>query len=67
MAWAPTPITMTAPVVWTLVRLSCPVVIVGTYLHLGVSVFWVLLANTATYALVGLLVEIFRWRVNATN
>jgi hypothetical protein len=40
---------------------------VGAYLHLGVSLFWVLLANTATYALVGSLVELFRWRVNAAN
>jgi hypothetical protein len=30
---------------------------VGTYLHLGVSLFWVLIANAATYALIGLLIE----------
>jgi hypothetical protein len=57
LAWAPTPITMTAPFVWTLVRFSCPVVMVGIYLHLGVSLFWVLVANAATYALIGLLIE----------
>jgi len=27
------------------------------YLHFAVGVYWVLLANTVTYALVGLLVE----------
>ena len=57
LAWAPTPITMTAPVVWTLVRFTCPIVMVGTYLHFGVSLFWVLVANTATYAAMGLLIE----------
>ena len=67
LAWAPTPITMTAPVVWTLVRLTCPVVMLGAYLHLGVSLFWVLVSNTATYALIGLIVESLRWRVDPAN
>ena len=58
---------MTAPIVWTLVRFSCPVVMVGTYFHLGVSLLWVLLADTATYALIGLLVESFRWHVNPAD
>jgi hypothetical protein len=30
---------------------------VGAYFHHGVSVYWVLLANAATYALIGLIVE----------
>ena len=67
IAWAPTPITMTAPIVWTLVRFSCPVVMVGIYFHFGVPLLWVLLANAAIYALVGLLVEGLRWRVNPAN
>jgi hypothetical protein len=67
LAWAPTPITMTAPIVWTLVRFSCPVVMVGTYLHVGVSLFWVLVTNTATYALIGLIVESLRWRLDPAN
>jgi hypothetical protein len=58
---------MTGPIVWTLVRFSCPVVIVGNSLHLGMSLFWVLVANTATYALIGLIVESLRWRVNLAN
>ena len=57
LAWAPTPITVTAPMVWTLVRLTCPLVLVGTHLHLGVSLYWVLLSNTVIYALIGWLVE----------
>jgi hypothetical protein len=40
---------------------------VGAYLHFGVSLFWVLLANTATYALIGLVVESLRWRLNTAN
>ena len=67
LAWAPIPITMTAPIVWTLVRFSCPVVMVGTYLHLGVSLFWVLTANVATYAVIGSLVESLHWRTASTT
>jgi hypothetical protein len=40
---------------------------VGAYLHLGVSLFWVLAANTATYAFIGLIVESLRWRVDPAN
>jgi hypothetical protein len=60
LAWAPVPITASAPIVWTLVRFSCPVVLVGAYFHFGVSVYWVLLANAATYALIGWIVESLR-------
>jgi len=67
LAWAPTPITMTGPIVWTLLRFTCPVIILGTYLHVGISLFWVLVANTATYALIGLIVESLRWRVGPAN
>jgi hypothetical protein len=40
---------------------------VGAYLHLGVSLFWVLLANMATYTLIGLIVETVRWQVGLAN
>jgi hypothetical protein len=56
-ATSPTPIT---GIVWTLVRLTCPVVQAGFYFHFGIKLYWVLLANTATYALVGLIVETLR-------
>jgi hypothetical protein len=67
LAWAPTPITMTAPMVWALVRLTCPLVLVGTYLHLGVSLYWVLLSNAAIYALIGLLVEGLRRQLSPAD
>ena len=44
-------------IVWTLIRLTCPVVQAGFYFHFGIKLYWVLLANAATYALVGLTVE----------
>jgi hypothetical protein len=46
------------PIVSTLVRLTCPVAIVGR--HFPLSLYWVLIANGATYALVGLFVESLR-------
>ena len=54
-----------APLVSTLVRLTCPIAIVGA--HYPVSIYSALAANVATYALVGLLVEILRRRLHHAN
>jgi hypothetical protein len=53
------------PIVSTLARLTCPVAIVGS--HYPVSLYSVLAANVATYALVGLVVEILRRQLNHSN
>jgi hypothetical protein len=42
---------------WILARLTCPVVSASSYFHFPLSVYWAILANAATYALVGLTVE----------
>jgi hypothetical protein len=55
-ATAPIPITAT-PMLWTVARLSCPIVLAGFYFHFGVSVYLTFVANAATYALIGLMVE----------
>jgi hypothetical protein len=52
----------TNPIVSTLVRLTCPVAIVGS--HYPVNLYSALLANVATYALIGLVVEILRGQLN---
>ena len=49
------------PIVHTLTRLTCPVAIAGSYFP--ISVYWVLVANAVTYALVGLVVETLRTAV----
>jgi tellurite resistance protein TehA-like permease len=46
------------PIVSTLIRLTCPIAIVGS--HYPVSLYSTLVANVATYALIGLVVEILR-------
>jgi hypothetical protein len=56
---APTPLTM-EPVLWTLARYSCPIVLAGVYFHFGVSIYLVLVVNAGTYGLLGLIVEAFR-------
>ena len=43
---------------WTLVCITCPVAIAG--MHFPISLCWTLVANAATYALVGLMVETMR-------
>ena len=53
------------PIVSTLIRLTCPVAIVGS--HYAVSLYSALAANVATYALVGLVVETLRRQSNHSN
>jgi len=62
-ATAPIPISV-EPIVWVLARLTCPVLFASFYFHFGVGFYWVLLANAATYALVGLIVETLRQQLN---
>jgi hypothetical protein len=56
---APIPITSAEPM-WTLARLTCPVVFASFYLHFPIGFYWTLLANAATYVLFGLIVETLR-------
>jgi len=60
-ATTPPPIISADPIM-TLVEFTCPVVLAGTYFHFGVSLYWSLLANAATYALLGLIAETLRQR-----
>jgi hypothetical protein len=55
--------TSTEPM-WTLARLTCPIAVFSSYpIHLD----WVLLANAATYALVGLVVETLKGQLTHAN
>jgi hypothetical protein len=61
-AYATTPPALTsADPILTLVRLTCPISLLSFY---PLRLYWVLLANAATYALVGLIVETLRQRLN---
>ena len=53
------------PLVSTLVRLTCPIAIVGS--HYPVSLYSALAANVATYAVVGLVVETLRRQFSHSN
>ena len=53
------------PIVSTLIRLTCPIAIIGS--HYPVSLYSALLANIATYTLVGLVVEAVRRQLNHSN
>ena len=50
--------TPTERAVWAFARITCPIVFTGVYFY------WVLLVNTVTYALVGLIVETLRLKLN---
>ena len=58
---APIPITSAEPM-WTFARLTCPVLFASFHFPLGV--YWSLLANAATYAAVGLIIETLRQQLN---
>jgi hypothetical protein len=47
---------------WLLVRLTCPIAILGS--SYPISLYSVLLANAATYALAGLILESLRRRLH---
>ena len=51
--------------VWPLVSFTCPVSILG--MHYPISLYEALIANTLTYALVGLTVETLRRRLQHAN
>ncbi len=53
------------PIVKTLVRLTCPVAIAGQYFP--ISLYWSLVANAATFALIGLIVETLRRQLRHSN
>jgi hypothetical protein len=53
------------PTVSSLIRVSCPIAVFGS--HHAVSLYSTLVANVATYALIGLLVETVRRLFNHSN
>ena len=63
-AWASKDVPM-QPIVYALARVTCPVAIAGWYFPL--SLYLVLAANAATYALVGLIVEMLRRRFQSRS
>jgi hypothetical protein len=58
------PIISAEPVVWTLARLTCPILFAGFYFHFPLSIYSALLANAAAYAFIGLIVETLRRQPN---
>jgi hypothetical protein len=65
-AAAPIPI-QTELIAWTLARLTCPVVFASFYFHFAIGIYWVLLANTVTYVLVGFFVETVAGLLNSRD
>jgi len=57
------PISAAEPIVYTLARVTQPIVLASLYFHIGLRFYWVLLANAATYAFIGLIVETVRQAV----
>jgi hypothetical protein len=60
---APIPMGSTEPIT-ALVRLTCPISLLSFY---PLRLYWVLLANAATYAMIGLIVESLKLRLHHAN
>jgi uncharacterized RDD family membrane protein YckC len=60
-AFAATPPALTSgdPII-ALVELTCPVVFASIHFHFALGLYWSLLANAATYGLIGVIVENLR-------
>jgi hypothetical protein len=52
------------PIVYTFGLLTQPVVLIASHFHFGLSFYFVILANAATYAVAGLIVEAIRQRLH---
>jgi hypothetical protein len=59
----PSPTTPAEPFVLNLALLTQPIVLAGFRFHFGISVYWVILANTLTYGLIGLIAETMRQKL----
>ncbi|HEU5334337.1 MAG TPA: hypothetical protein VFU27_00160 [Terriglobales bacterium] len=56
----PSPIGHIGSVTWNLAVVSQPIAFASFHFHFGIKFYWVVLVNAATYALVGLMVEMLR-------
>jgi hypothetical protein len=56
----PSPLISAQPIVWTLINITCPIVFASFHFDFAVGFYWVLLANSATYGLLGFAVENLR-------
>jgi hypothetical protein len=59
----PSPITPTEPIVWNLALLTQPIALASVRFRFGIGVYGVILANTLTYGLIGLIEEIIRQKL----
>jgi hypothetical protein len=59
----PSPLISAQPSVWALINMTCPIAFASFHFHFGIKLYWVLLANAASYALFGLAFEGLRRQV----
>jgi len=62
-ASAPPAMTSADPIV-SLVEITCPVVFASIHFHFALGLYWSLLANAATYGLIGLIAETLRQQLH---
>jgi hypothetical protein len=65
-ATIPPAITSADPIV-TLVEITCPIVFASLHFNFALDLYWSLVANAATYGLIGLIVEILRKQLRYAN
>jgi hypothetical protein len=48
-------------------EITCPIVFASLHFNFGLGLYWSLLANAATYGLIGLMIETLRQRLHHAN
>jgi hypothetical protein len=56
-------VTTSNPLIWTLARLTCPLLFASFHFHFSVGLFSVLASNVVVYTLVGIAVENLRRQI----
>ena len=59
----PSPISRGEPIVWNLALLTQPIVLAGFRFHFGIDVYSVILSNTVSYGLIGVIAETMRQKL----
>jgi hypothetical protein len=65
-ATIPSAMTSADPIL-TLVEITCPVVFASLHFNFALALYWSVVANAATYGLIGLIVETLRRQLHHAN
>ena len=48
------------PAIWDLAQITCPIAFASAHFHFGINLYWAVLANATTYAVVAFVARMLR-------